>query len=573
MTSPRAQVHASYEALCQAVAARIAQLIRAKPDAVLGLATGSTPIGVYRELIRLHAEENLDFARVQSFNLDEYFPIQPDAPQSYHRFMREQLFDHINCSRWQVPDGGRAGADEVRARCQAYEAAIRDAGGLDFLLLGIGRTGHVGFNEPGSGRDSRTRLVTLDSLTRADAAPAFFGLENVPARAITMGIATILEAREVAILASGSRKAEVVALALEGPATSKLPATWLREHASCAWHLDEAAASRLSSRLQAPDARRSRLRAALEGAAELRAEEVEELKSRCENGKYLPQGRRVLCLSPHPDDDVICCGATLQKMAARANEITIAYLVSGSNAVRDKDVLALLRSGRASLTEHLQQSLLPSQGFEDGLNRVRREIFEREPGQSDSALLRDLKRLAREDEARDAAAKIGAEPRFLDLPFYYEREHRAGDADSERVLALLRAARPELVLLTGEMNDPHGTHEQCARAFEQAARKYLQQGGQGFAQWHYRGAWDEFAVEEGDYFSVFGREEMERKIGLILDHLSQLDPLFPGGSDRREFWERARERNRSTARQLQKLGVLPPSRSFEPLYAEVFRLA
>ncbi len=403
--------------MCRVVAARIAEIIRAKPHAVLGLATGSTPIGVYRELIRLHHDEGLDFSGVQSFNLDEYSPIYPDAPQSYHRFMGEQLFNHINCSNWHVPDGSRAEVDEVRARCWAYEGAIRDAGGLDFLLLGIGRTGHVGFNEPGSGLDSRTRLVTLDSLTRADAAPEFFGLENVPARAITMGIATILEAREIAILASGSRKAEIVARALEGPVTSKVPGTWLREHSNCAWHLDEAASARLATRLS-PDARRSRLRAALQGEAALEASEIEALQALCEDDKYLPRSSSVLCLSPHPDDDVICCGATLAKIAARQNQITIAYGVSGSKAVRDKDVLALLRSQSAGVSQYLQANLEPGQTFEDGLNRVRREVFERESGQPDSILLRHLKRLVRQDEASLAAQKLGARPLFLDLPFY-----------------------------------------------------------------------------------------------------------------------------------------------------------
>jgi glucosamine-6-phosphate deaminase len=241
------EIRSDYDALCREVAARIAQIVREKPDAVLGLATGSTPLGVYHELIRLHREENLSFARVRTFNLDEYFPMQPDAEQSYVRFMREQLFDHIDIAQdgWHVPDGTARSSEELERICARYERQIRDVGGLDFQLLGIGRNGHIGFNEPGSPRDSRTRLVVLDSTTRADAASEFFGLENVPARAISMGVGTILDAREIVLLASGRRKASIIAEAIEGKVTSKVPASFLREHGNATFWLDEAAASEL----------------------------------------------------------------------------------------------------------------------------------------------------------------------------------------------------------------------------------------------------------------------------------------------------------------------------------------
>ena len=239
-------IHPDYEELSREVAARIASLIREKPDAVLGLATGSTPIGVYRELIRLHREENLDFSRITTFNLDEYYPMQPEANQSYHRFMREQLFDHINCENWNIPDGTLRDAEGIEADCRAYEEKIEAAGGLDLQLLGIGRTGHIGFNEPGAPRECRTRMVLLDYLTRADAADDFFGLENVPVRAITMGVGTVLDAREIILMASGPRKAAIVHEALEGKITSKVPATFVREHPGAHFYLDEAAAAQLS---------------------------------------------------------------------------------------------------------------------------------------------------------------------------------------------------------------------------------------------------------------------------------------------------------------------------------------
>lgn len=610
-------VFPEYSIVCRDVAARIAGLVRQKPNAVLGLATGSTPIGVYAELVRLHREEDLDFSRVHCFNLDEYFPMPPSAPQSYHRFMREHLFDHINCNYWRVPDGGAREVNAIEEYCAEYERDIENAGGLDLQLLGIGRTGHIGFNEPGSAQDSRTRLVVLDSLTRADAADDFFGIENVPVRAITMGVGTILSSREIIIMASGERKAAIVQEALEGKITSKVPASFLREHPNAHWFLDEAAAADLheySRPWRATNAdfsdldlrRRALIAASLElekplsklGAADLHragigtlahqvssleaaTQEVErDLQIKISDDKQLPKGKRVLCLSPHPDDDVICCGATLMKMTqnenqAKKNEVFVAYGVSGSNAVRDKDVLQMLRANHPRLISYIEDNAPPGRSVQDVFDEVRTEIFERESGAADSVLLRNLKRIIREGEAADACRKMGAKPIFWDLPFYYERDRAASPVsydDIQIVLSTLREVQPEIVMLTGENSDPHGTHELCAQAFERAATIYWDEGGANFSRWHYRGAWDEYSPDAGDYFSVFDKDMMEKKIGLILDHISQLDPVFPGSTDAREFYERARDRNRQSARQLQTLGVLAPSRSFAPVYVEVFQI-
>jgi glucosamine-6-phosphate deaminase len=605
-------VRPDYDALCSAVAGHIAQLIETKPNAVLGLATGSTMIGVYKELVRLHRAAGLDFSRVTTFNLDEYYPMRQEAAQSYHRFMREHLFDHINCANWHIPYGTPRDAGQIERDCLHYEEMIAAAGGLDLQLLGIGRTGHIGFNEPGTPRDSRTRLVTLDSLTRTDAAPDFFGIENVPVRAITMGIGTILKARQIILMASGRHKAAIVHQALEGKITSKVPASFLREHSNTLFYLDADVASALTEYAQPWHIANAdfgdfalRRRALLAIAQELgkplakmeaddlfqvvgerlardaalpRAalEEVErDLRDRMSDERHLPRGKNVLCLSPHPDDDVICCGATLRKMTTRENRVTVAYGVSGSVAVRDKDVLASLRARQPRLVNYIEATTGPGKTFEDAFDAVRHFVFERDKGEPDTPLLSELKRLLREGEAADACRAMNANPLFLDLPFYRTGEvHKnpVGEADVAIVLRALRETRPDVVLLTGEVSDPHGTHEMCAEAFAQAAREYLRAGGKPFAQWHYRGAWEEYQTWEADYFSVFGRDLMEFKIGLILNHISQLDPLYPGGGDSREFFERARDRNRATARQLQQLGVLPASRSFDPLYAEAFRI-
>ncbi|MDF2440229.1 MAG: glucosamine-6-phosphate deaminase, partial [Abditibacteriota bacterium] len=554
-------------------------------------------------------EEGLDFSQVVTFNLDEYFPMLPDAPQSYHRFMRHQLFDHINCVNWHVPDGRPRDVEAVERDCEAYEAQIREAGGLDLQLLGIGRTGHIGFNEPGSSIDSRTRLVTLDYLTRADAAGDFYGLENVPVRAITMGLGTILEAREIIMMATGAHKAAIVHEAFEGKITSKVPASFLREHSNALWFVDESAAAELTQKAKpwrAPNAdfsgfemrRRALITAAQEldtplakltaghlqsvgsgallhqvASLEAVVQEVErDLQARLDDDKHLPREASVFCLSPHPDDDVICCGATLIKLRERNNVVTVAYGVSGSNAVRDKDVLSLLRANHPRLISYIEDNAPPGQSVQEVFDQIRQEIFERDPGAPDSLLLRNLKRLVREGEAADACRKVGAKPLFLDLPFYYEEQKTVSDEDVERMTQALLETTPDLVLLTGELNDPHGTHELCAQTFERAVVKYFEAGGKPFARWNYRGAWNEYPVWEGSYFSVFHKTLMERKIGLILDHISQLDPVYPGTTDAREFYERARDRNRATARSLQQLGALPPSRSFDPIYAEVFQI-
>jgi glucosamine-6-phosphate deaminase len=578
------QVRPDYDSICREVAARIAALVRAKPDAVLGLATGSTPIGVYDELIRLHREEGLSFARVRTFNLDEYLPMSPDAPQSYNLFMREKLFDHIDIApgNWHVPDGRARPVEEIHADCAAYEEAIAESGGLDLQVLGIGRTGHIGFNEPGSPRDSRTRLVVLDHLTRSDAAGDFFGLDNVPARAITMGVGTILDAREVVLLASGARKAEIIAEVLEGKITSKVPASFLREHPHATFWLDEAAASQIAGRAEPADARSQIIRTALERKARLlsldgfpteaKLKVETDLRARMDDEAALPRGKTVLCLSPHPDDDVICCGATLLKLAERENRVFVAYGVSGANAVRDKDVLALLRARHPRLISYLEEHLEPGKSLEAAMDEVRASIFEREPGAPDAPLLRELKRLVREGEAADACRKMGAKPLFLNLPFYGDgaRSLPISPRDTDIMRGALAEAAPDLVLLTGELSDPHGTHEKCAQVFEAAAQVLAREGGPNFERWLYRGAYQEWPIEEASYFSVFDKARMDAKTSLILDHITQLDPLFSGG-DPREFWERARDRNRQSARDLQTLGLLPPTRSFDPLFVEVFR--
>ncbi len=234
-----------YFHLCERVADQISDLVQAKPQAVLGLATGSTPLGVYQSLVRRFQHGQINFAGVTCFNLDEYYPMPAESPHSYHSFMQEHLFRHIPCRRWLVPDGQPRVTPQIAQACLDYEAEIQDAGGIDLQILGIGRTGHIGFNEPGSSPDSRTRLVSLAAQTREDAAEAFGSLPAVPQQAISMGIGTILEARRIILMASGAAKAETVRAAWTGEVTERLPASWVRTHPNAALYLDEEAAAKL----------------------------------------------------------------------------------------------------------------------------------------------------------------------------------------------------------------------------------------------------------------------------------------------------------------------------------------
>src|SRR5512146_2070132 len=368
-----------HDDIARLVARRIADLIRERQasgaHAVLGLATGSTPIGVYRELIRMHHDEGLSFAGVETFNLDEYYPMAPDSIHSYHRYMWENLFSQVDidpaCVHLPPGDVPRARVDEATRR---YEDAIRAAGGIDLQILGIGKTGHIGFNEPGSGIDSRTRVITLDMITRKDAAPDFFGEENVPREAITMGIATILEAREILILATGEHKAEIVRRAVEGEVDHEIPATFLQRHPRTTFYVDHAAAALLTeiatpwllgevawtpalavravvwlsrecgkailklTQRDYAEHRLSSLVARHGSPGALNGLVFNALGAKIRGRSKLPRDQRVICFSPHPDDDVISMGGILRKLVENENEITVAYMTSGNVAVFDHDV-------------------------------------------------------------------------------------------------------------------------------------------------------------------------------------------------------------------------------------------
>ncbi|MBO6577302.1 MAG: glucosamine-6-phosphate deaminase [Rhodothermales bacterium] len=579
------------------VARRIATLIEERnavgDSLVLGLPTGSTPIGVYGHLVRMHREEGLDFSRVVTFNLDEYYPMQPDSLQSYHRFMRENFFDHVNIPEESIHiPKGDVGREELEEYCQSYEFAIQKAGGIDLILLGIGRSGHVGFNEPGSGVKTRTRPIVLDEITRKDAASDFFGDDNVPREAITMGVGTILDAREVILIATGEHKAPIVRRAVEEEPSREVTATFLQHHRDCTFYLDRAAASELTRektpwlvksvtwtdhmakraviwlsevvgrailRLEESDFHRQHLHDLVSNWPDtdsLCRKVFEDLRQRVRYLEQLPAGERIIVFSPHPDDDVISMGGMLDKLARNENDLTVAYMTNGSVAVFDADVRRYL---------HFLELSLPVMGDETLQARVeaiRDALAAKGPGEIDTAEVQRIKAYIRYAEAVSAieVMRLGKEhARFLDMPFYQTgmvRKNPIGPQDVEIVLGLMNELKPAHIFVAGDLSDPHGTHRMCYAAIAAAVDAYRGQHGFGPLVWLYRGAWQEWEIDRAEVFVPLTKSELNRKIEAIFKHESQKDrAMFPGAYDAREFWERARDRNTRTAEALNNLGL------------------
>ena len=612
------EVFSQAEQASAAVAGEIASLIRTRQAAgklcVLGLATGSTPTGVYAELVRLHQQEGLSFKGVLTFNLDEYFPMQPNDLQSYRRFMDEHLFNHIDIDKsdTHVPDGTLA-IEKVSGFCTDYERAIKEAGGLDLQLLGIGRTGHIGFNEPGSGAESRTRLITLDGVTRRDAASDFFGEQYVPRRAITMGVGTILQARRVIMMAFGEGKAPVVAKAIQGPITPAVAASFLQTHADAKVVLDEAAAAHLARfsspwlvgpvswgvpqirkaviwlagqvgkpllKLTDEDYNENGLQDLLAAHGTAYDINLDVFRSLQETITGWPGGKpdsakrpgdisrphdaifpkRVLVFSPHPDDDVISMGGTLIRLVDQGHEVHVAYQTSGNIAVFDHDALRF-----ADFVSDFNRlaGIVPSGGQPTRLERHIEEFLRnKKPGQVDSPEVQQIKGLIRRGEARAAGRDCGVPTEnlhFLDLPFYETgaiRKRPIGEDDVRIVAQLLEKVRPHQVYAAGDLSDPHGTHRVCLTAvFKAMERLKDREWMHDCDLWLYRGAWQEWEPEKIEMAVPLSPQELMRKRSAIFKHQSQKDKAMFPGADQREFWQRAEERNRQTARLYHKLGM------------------
>ena len=599
-------VHPSADIASALAAGELATLIRRNNAAgrptVLGLATGSTPVRLYRQLIRLHREEKLSFKNVVTFNLDEYHGLPRTHPESYWRFMHEQLFNHLDIppANIHIPDGTVPRA-EVFAWCRAYEEQIRAAGGLDVQILGIGRTGHIGFNEPGSGRDSRTRLVTLDALTRRDAARDFVGEANVPRHAITMGVGTILEARRILLLAWGEAKARVLADAVEKTPTDSLPASFLQGHPAVELHLDAAAASELT-RLRHPwlvgtvdwtpaITRRAVVWLAQQvgkpvlklldedysehGMADLLTEqgpayglnirifnELQHTITGWPGGKpgaddqhrperALPAQKRVVVFSPEPSDDVLGMGGTLRRLVDQGHDVTVAYLTSGNLGVPDEE---------AAMAAELVIDLAGT-GTEFA-QTVRRQLGAKAAYDSDTPEIRQLKGVLRRGEARASLQACGVaatRARFLDLPFYEQgryRQFRIGEADIAAVAALLREVQPHQIFATGHSADPSSVP---ALGFEVLRRALALAAGEAWRAdcrvWLYRGPDREWEPAEIEMAVPFSPRELTQKIQAIYHHKSQRSQSPVVAAGLHESWQQAEHHNRAIAGRYDALGL------------------
>ncbi len=607
-------VYSDPTAASLAVAKRIADLIRGKKErgeqAILGLATGATPVKVYQELVRLHREEGLSFQNVVTFNLDEYYPMLPDSEQSYVTFMNRHLFDHVDIERANVhiPDGTLS-MENIHDYCLAYEQKITALGGLDLQVLGIGRTGHIGFNEPGSAPNSGTRLVTLDDLTRRDASRDFGGKENVPTKAITMGIGTIFKAREIILMAWNQKKAEIVKKAVEGELSAEVPATYLQLSDSVEFVLDEDAASMLtrfdtpwlvkdcvwdrktikkavvwlSQTLNKPVLKLTEDDYNTNGMAQLATEkgpvyhinidifnQLQHTITGWPGGKPNaddsqrperrdPAKKRSIIFSPHPDDDVISMGGTFIRLADQGHDVHVAYQTSGNTAVWDDDALRFIEFA----TDFAKSQGIDTQKLEALYRETRQFIADKRPNQIDTAELLTVKGLIRKGEAI-AGARFAGLPdeniHFQNLPFYdrgkYSKELDFED-DIVATMELLQRIKPHQIFAAGDFADPHGTHKVCFDIIHQAMTRLRKTEAwtKDCWLWLYRGAWHEFEIHEIEMAVPLSPQEVLRKRHAIFKHQSQKDlPVFPG-DDAREFWVRAEERTRETAKLYDGLGM------------------
>ena len=610
------QIFDGADSIASAVAGEIANLIRSRAEkgenCVLGLATGSTPVSVYKELVRMHNEEDLSFKNVVTFNLDEYYPMKPDSLQSYVRFMNEHLFDliDINKDNVHVPDGTIA-VEQVADYCQQYENRIAEYGGIDIQLLGIGRTGHIGFNEPGSDENTLTRLITLDRVTRIDAASDFFGAENVPRRAITMGVGTILKAHRILILAMGENKSEIVAKTVEGDMTPTIPATFLQRHNNVEFVLDEAAADALtrsqspwvvgpvtwneqtirraviwlSDKLDRPILKLTDADYNEEGLQDLLAEYGSAYEINLSVFRHLqstitgwPAGKpsakkrpgdvsrpfddvypkRIIVFSPHPDDDVISMGGTLNRLAQQGHEVHVAYQTSGNIAVFDYDAIRFAEFA----ADFCREFDAVTDKIVELEEHVEKFLKNKKPGQVDSDIVQRLKGLIRRGEAREGARCCGVPAsrlHHLDLPFYETgrvKKKPLGEEDISIVTELLQRIEPHQIYAAGDLSDPHGTHRTCLAAVLRACEQVKNESWYETTQvWLYRGAWQEWPVHRIEMAVPLSPQEVENKRNAIFKHESQKDrALFPG-PDMREFWQRAEARNTNTAHHYDALGL------------------
>ena len=586
------------------VANEIAILIRKKQKekkhCVLGLATGSSPISVYNELVRMYKEEGLSFSNVISFNLDEYFPMKKPDIQSYYHFMDVHLFSHVDIKPQNIyiPNGS-LNNDQVNDHCENYEKKIHELGGIDFQLLGIGRTGHIGFNEPGSNYNSLTRLIHLDYITRNDARKSFYGIENVPTTALTMGIETIRKSKRIVLLAWGQNKSLVIKKAIQDEIDSNIPASFLQNHGNVTFVLDNSSASNLT-RVKSPwkvgscnwtkelkakavvwlcqktkksilnltesDYNENNLSELLiyQSPYDINLEVFNKV-SRTITGwpggkpnaddKYRPERaepskKRVLIFSPHPDDDVISMGGTFARLVNQGHEVQVAYQTSGNIAVNNSDVLKYLEV-YSEISDNVKKS-----------SKDLIKVLKNNNEILDDKDVRNMASLIREKETLAATRFVGipdSNVHFLKLPFYETgtvKKMPPSNSDIKIMIDIIKKIKPHQIYAAGDLADPHGTHKVCLDVlFDVLELVKKKSYMKNCWVWLYRGAWHEWEVHDIDMSIPMSPNQVLNKRKAIFYHQTQKDNVMFQGDDNREFWVRTEDRNRAIAKTFHDIGM------------------
>jgi len=600
------------KAVALAVVEEVKQQRRDGEYCVLGLGTGTSLTPVYEELVRLHKEEGVSFQNVVVFNAYEYFPLAKDAQQSAIRQLHERFLDHVDIDSKNVfsPDG-TIEQDQVQQHCRLYEQRIKSFGGIDVMLLGIGRMGNIATNEPGSSLNSPSRIILIDATSREEMTRSFGSSEPVPPCSITMGVATILAARKIFLTAWGEEKAEIIRNTVEGSITDQIPATFLQTHNDVHVVCDIAAASRLTrivhpwlvTSLKWDD---KLVRSALVWLCQKTGKPILKLtnKDYNENGlsellalygsaynanikifndlqhtitgwpggkpnaddthrpeRATPFPKRVIVFSPHPDDDVISMGGTIQRLVAQGHEVHVAYETSGNIAVGDEEVSRFLM-----FVEGFHQIF--GEGKDDVFDKkyaeIKKFLAKKKEGDLDTRDILNIKGLIRRGEARTASIynKIPLNRvHFLDLPFYESGKIEKlpmSEKDVAIVQKLINEVKPHQIYVAGDLADPHGTHRKCTDAVLAAIDEEKKAGTKWLKDcriWMYRGAWAEWEIENIEMCVPMSPEELRAKRNSILKHQSQMESAPFLGNDERLFWQRAEDRNRGTAKLYDDLGL------------------
>ena len=597
--------------VAQVIASLISEKEAAGKKCIIGLATGSSPKTLYAELVRMHKNEGLSFKNVITFNLDQYYPMEADALQSYHYFMRKNLFEKtdIDPNNYFLPDG-MIPKDKVKEHCAEYEKKIADAGGLDLQILGIGTNGHIGFNEPGSGIYTKTRLITLDNSTRIANAYEFGNMSQVPRMAITMGISTILKSKKIILMAWGQTKAPVIQKAVEEDDTEEIPASLLQNHDDCTFVIDEGCAGELarfkkpwltgecvwtnnmikravvglSLQLKKPVLSLTNIDYNDNGLSELLVERGDAYEINLQvfyllrdsitgwpGGKPTEQRirhpersnpfpKKVVLFSPHPDDDIISMGGTFMRLHDQGHEVHLAYQTSGNIAVTDEFVTRFIDfavgfENMFDIDDSKSKSIL-----ENAIAFLKTK----KSTEKDTEQIRAIKGLIRRCEAKATCKYVGLTDRqihFQNLPFYETgtiEKNPMSEEDVRITMDLLNKIQPQQIYCAGDFADPHGTHKVCFDVVIEALNRIRSSNESWVAHcwlWLYKGAWQEWDITEIEMAIPMSPDQVVKKRNGIFIHQSQKDSIPFQGTDDREFWQRAEERNSNTAKLYAQLGL------------------